>query len=104
MQWLQDVHNRQIRLTDERLEHLENDHPEMLGQIEKMKQTLLNPDRVVKSMTDSSVENFYRFYDKTPVTKKYLCIAVKVLEEDLFIITAYFTDTVKRGDILWEKK
>jgi len=23
---------------------------------------------------------------------------------DLFIITAYFTDTIKRGEILWEKK
>jgi len=24
--------------------------------------------------------------------------------DDLFIITAYFTDTVKGGEILWEKK
>ncbi|NQE46836.1 hypothetical protein C5S31_12525 [ANME-1 cluster archaeon GoMg2] len=29
---------------------------------------------------------------------------VKVLFDDLFIITAYFTDTVKGGGILWEKK
>ncbi len=39
-----------------------------------------------------------------PVTKKYLCVVVKVSIGDLFIITSYFTDTVKKGDILWERK
>ena len=43
-------------------------------------------------------------YDVTPVTKKYLCVIIKVFAEDLFIITTYFTDTVKRGEILWKKK
>lgn len=28
----------------------------------------------------------------------------KVLTDDFFIITAYFTDTVRRGEILWERK
>ena len=31
-------------------------------------------------------------------------VIVKVLVENLFIITAYFTDTIKRGEALWEKK
>ena len=35
----------------------------------------------------------------TPVTEKYLCVVVKV-----FIITAYFTDKIKRGEILWKRK
>jgi hypothetical protein len=42
--------------------------------------------------------------DTTPVTEKYLCVVVKVLAGDLFIITAYFTDTIKKGIILWKKK
>ena len=42
--------------------------------------------------------------DTTPVIQKYLCVVVKVLFDDLFIITAYFTDTVKGGEILWEKR
>ena len=29
---------------------------------------------------------------------------VKTLPDDHFIITAYYTDTVKRGEVLWEKK
>ena len=40
----------------------------------------------------------------TPVTDKYLCVVVKVLTQDLFIITPYFTDTIKKGEVLWEKK
>ena len=76
----------------------------MFGQIDKIQGTLLNPDIIVRSRTDTEVELFYRLYDITPVTKKYLCVVVKVLVRDLFIITAYFTDTIKKGEMLWEKK
>jgi hypothetical protein len=76
----------------------------MSGQIDKIQGTLLHPDRVIRSRTDSDIELFYRHHDVTPVTEKYLCIVVKVLIDDLFIITAYFTDTINQGEILWEKK
>ncbi|HID26412.1 MAG TPA: hypothetical protein EYP22_00975 [Methanosarcinales archaeon] len=104
MKWFKDIHNRRIRLTDERQEHIETDHPEMSGHIDKIQETVLNPDIIVRSRTDPDVELFYRHYDITPVTEKYLCVVVKVLVGDLFIITAYFTDTIKRGEVLWEKK
>ena len=64
----------------------------------------MNPDIVVKSRTDPDVELFYRYYEDTPVTEKYLCVVVKLSIGDLFIITSYFTDTVKKGDILWERR
>jgi hypothetical protein len=76
----------------------------MSGQIDKIQDALLNPDQIVRSRTDPDVELFYQHHDITPVTEKYLCVVVKVLIDDLFIITAYFTDTIKRGEILWEKK
>ena len=104
MQWFVDIHNRKIRLTSERQEHIENDHPEMSGQIDKIHDTLLNPDIIVRSRTDSNVELFYQHYKTTPISEKYLCIIVKILVDDLFIITAYFTDTIKRGEVLWKKK
>jgi len=28
----------------------------------------------------------------------------EILIEDMFIITAYFTDTIKRGDVVWKRK
>lgn len=64
---------------------------------------LLNPDVIIRSRTDPDVELFYKYYEVTPVDEKYLCIVVKVVHEP-FIITAYFTDTIKRGEILWEKQ
>ncbi|HIE15101.1 TPA: hypothetical protein EYP70_07505 [Candidatus Bathyarchaeota archaeon] len=104
MKWFKDLNNRQIRLTDERQEHIETDHPEMAGQIDKIQETLLNPDIVIRSRTDPDVELFYRHYEVTPVTEKYLCVVVKILTEDIFIITAYFTDKIKRGEVLWKRK
>jgi hypothetical protein len=104
MRWFKDIHDRRIRLTDERQEHIETDHPEMSGQIDKIQETLLRPNMIVRSRTDPEVELFYRHYDITPVTEKYLCVVVKILVGDMFIITAYFTDTIKRGGVLWERK
>jgi len=104
MKIFRDIHNRQIRFTDERWEHIKTEHPEISEQIKKIQEILLCPDKIVKSRTDSDVELFYRYYDITPVTQKYLCAVVKVLFADLFIITVYFTDTIKKGEVLWEKK
>jgi hypothetical protein len=104
MLWFEDVYKRRIRLTDERQDHIESDHPEMSDQMAKGRETLLNPDIIIRSKSDSEAELFYRNYNTTPVTKKYLCVVVKSIIEDLFIITAYFTDSIKRGEILWEKR
>jgi hypothetical protein len=104
MLWFEDVYERRIRLTDERQEHIESDHPEMSDQIAKIRETMLNPDIIIRSKTDPEAGLFDRHYNTTPVTKKYLCVVVKSSIEDLFIITAYFTDSIKRGEILWEKK
>jgi hypothetical protein len=100
----QDIRNRSIRLTDERLHHLETNHPEMIGQIWRIAETLADPDRIIRSRTDSTVELFYRWYTSTAVTAKFLCVVVKALPDDPFMITAYHTDAVKRGEVLWEKR
>jgi hypothetical protein len=104
MKWFEDIRHRQIRLTDERQEHIEIDHPEMLGQIDRIQDTLANPEVIVRSNVDADVELFYRHFSITPVTEKYLCVVVKAVVDDRFIVTAYFTDTIKRGEILWERK
>ena len=104
MLWFEDVRKRRIRFSDERQEHIESDHPEMSGQTVKVQETVLNPDVIVRSKTDPEVELFYRHYNATPVTDKHLCVVVKSIIEDIFIITAYFTDSIKGGEVVWEKK
>ena len=91
-------------MTDERLAHIETDHPEMAGQTPQIAETLADPDRIVRSRTDPTVELFYKWYPLTPVTLKFLCVIVKTLLSDYFVITAYYTDTIKGGEVLWEKK
>ncbi len=47
---------------------------------------------------------YYRLYPETRVGEKYLCVVVKVKKADAFVLTAYLTDTVKKGEVLWNAK
>ena len=58
MQWFEDIYGRRVRLTDERGEHFEGDHPEMRDQVAKIQETLLAPDVVVRSRTDPEWDCF----------------------------------------------
>ncbi len=97
MNLLEDVFKRKVRVTEERERHFKEDHPEMSGQEEKIVNCLADPDQVRISRTDSSVELFYKLFNDTPVGKKYLCAVIKNRGDDLFLVTAYFTDKVKEG-------
>lgn len=57
--------------------------------------------RVARSRNDEEVRLYYRFYPETRGDGKFLCVVVKFREEDAFIITAYLTDKIKEGEVLW---
>jgi hypothetical protein len=40
-------------------------------------------------------------YFRTIVGSKFLCVVVKTLDDDAFVLTAYLTDRIKRGVALW---
>ncbi len=44
------------------------------------------------------------FYARTRVGDKWLCVVVKYLQDDAFVITGYLTDKLKAGEILWPTK
>jgi len=91
-----------IRLDEDRWQHVV-EHPEMEKQISKIEETLVDPDEVRESVRMSSMWLFYKFYPNSPVSEKYLLVAVKVLDEEGFIVTAFFTDKVKKGGLIWKK-
>ena len=62
---------------------------------------LLQPERVVQSFSDPQARLYYRFYFRTMMGGKYLCVVVKTLEADAFVLTAYLTDRIKKGVPLW---
>ncbi len=102
MKILRDFEGRVIRLTDERLAHI-LEHPEMADLEPQIEATLAAPQSVVQSASDDEARLYYRFYTGTRVGDKFLCVVVKVLPGDAFVITAYLTNTVKRGEQLWPK-
>jgi hypothetical protein len=46
---------------------------------------------------------FYRHYKATPISEKFIVVVVKVRDEEGTILTAYFTDKVKRGELVWKR-
>ncbi|MCC5896829.1 MAG: hypothetical protein JJU32_02790 [Phormidium sp. BM_Day4_Bin.17] len=100
---LLDHQNREVRLTEERLAHILA-HPEMVGMETQIADTLKHPKLVRQSCSDESVALFYRFYTQTSIGNKWLCVVVKYLPDDAFIVTAYCTDKPKKGENLWQSE
>lgn len=79
------------------------EHVEMAEPGDEIEHVLQAPSEVRRSRSDENVRLFYRFYAATAVGGKWLCVVVKYRAEDAFIVTAYLTDSVKVGEILWPK-
>ena len=100
MKLLRDYQGRYVRLTDERLCHI-REHPEMAAMEPALVETLSEPQFVFRSRTDAASELSYRFYTRTKVGDKWLCVIVKYAADDAFVVTAYLTDQLKKGTQLW---
>ena len=97
-----DLFDRKIKLTEERREHI-LERLEMINQELKIEETLANPELIKISVSAEDVVIYYRKYPKTPVTSKYLAVVVKLNSKENFIISSYFTDRIKKGELVWKK-
>jgi arginine repressor len=73
----------------------------MVGLDEDIERAVATPDCVVESVSDTETRLDYRYLAQTLVGLKYSCVVVKVLPGEAFVITAYLTDNVKEGRVLW---
>jgi hypothetical protein len=103
MKTLKDCLGNSVRLTGERLAHI-LEHPEMKGMGPEIERVLRQPQLVRRSRTDAAVRLFYEFYARIIVGGKWLCVVVKYLENDAFVVTAYLADKPKAGEDLWPTK
>jgi len=99
---LTDFEGHEVRLSDERWGHV-LDHPEMAGMDAALEETLRDPELVVRSRSDPATSLYYRYYLRTLVGGKWLCVVVKWGVADPFVLTAYLTDKPKKGELLWRK-
>ena len=97
---LTDHEGRHIRLTHERREHI-LDHPEMAEQFERIFETIKTPETIIATTADETVHVYHRYYETTPVTSKFLLVVVKLLADDAFILTAFFSRQEKKGSVIW---
>ncbi len=67
--------------------------------IRLVKDTLKDPDIIIRERIDPNVYIYYKCYKKF----YYICVVVKHLNNEGYIITAYITDRLKRGEKIYEK-
>jgi len=73
----------------------------MASMAANIEQVLSQPQLVRRSRSDAAVRLFYEFYAQTIVGGKWLCVVVKYVPKQAFVVTAYLTDKPKAGDDLW---
>ena len=69
-----------IRLTDERLSHIEYRHPEMNGEDSRILDTLSGPDYVQQG--DAGTLIAVKHYLKTPLAEKFCAVVYRELSQD----------------------
>ena len=90
--------NVTIRITEEYWRYIvEIKHKIMANKEHFVKEILAEPDEVRRSLIDKSVFLYYKKFDRL------YCVVTKHLNDEGFIITAYPTDKIKEGEIVWTK-
>ena len=95
-----DCFNRRIGLPNERWNHIIYTHPEIKELIKELEGVLIEPELIKRSVYNENVVLFYRRY-KHIYEGKYMCVVVRL--DDKSIVTAYITDRIKSGDVIWKK-
>ena len=96
----------EVELTDEREAHIAQTHPDLLPEyLPQLRQTLLDPDQVRRSIRMSGARMFYRWFEDMRQGK---FVAVVVVSEAApaernWIITAYVTRRLINGEMEWQK-
>jgi hypothetical protein len=71
-------------------------HPALLGKVAAVIRTLEFPQQVRRSRADSAVLLFYHRHET-----RWLCAVIRIVADGAFLVTAYPTDALKAGEIVW---
>jgi hypothetical protein len=74
-------------------------HPVMARRENNVKDALQNPGEMRQSKSDRAVYLFY----KLEQMGRWVCAVTKRLDGNGFLITAYPTDAIKEGELVWPK-
>jgi hypothetical protein len=88
-----------VRTTESYWQKLIIKHPDMVDLEALMQQVLHSPDEVRQSSRDENILLFYRL--RKP--QRWVVAVARRLNGDGFLITAYQTDAIKEGVVVWRK-
>ena len=95
-----------VDLTDERRDHIELKHPELVpGRLHWLFETLLEPAVIVRSRTWDGARLFVRRYD-SPGRTRFVVVVVATDPPDNerhWIVTAYLSRDLPKGVIEWPR-
>lgn len=91
--------NFTVRTSDSYWQRLIVKHPDLENLEELVKQALASPDEIRSSRRDSNILLFYLCLKE----KRWVVGVARRLNGDGFLITAYQTDAIKEGEIIWHK-
>lgn len=99
---LTDFQGRPVILTAEAWQHvIMPHHGYMAAMPEVIDEALRYPDEVRRSSTrPATVRLYYKWTVGTPVGDKWVCVVVKYIGNEAFLLTAYATDAIKQGEPL----
>ncbi len=95
------IFGERVYLSDEKWNHITHKHPEVKRYCNRFREVFDRPDIVKISKRDSKVHLYYKFYNDI-FGGKYLLVITN--SERKTIITAFITDKIKVGEVLWQKK
>ena len=93
------VIGKKIKFPKERYLHIIFRHPELEAKENDVISTLKTADFVRESVYDKNVLLYYKIINKD----EYLVVVVKILNGDGFILTAYISNIIKKGEVIWKK-
>jgi hypothetical protein len=77
----------------------ETKHRNMQGKLREITDAIESPDQIIASIKDPTVLLFYKEF----TIRQWYCSIVKRLNGTGFLITAYVTNAIKKGEIIWPK-
>jgi hypothetical protein len=97
------VNGVEIRLTEERWNHIRRRHPEMENHQVDILKTVEHPDLIQEG--DHQALMAVRHYSETALTSKYLVVVYREMnDDDGFVVTAYLTSSLsRRRPVIWKR-
>ena len=92
----EDLHGRKIKLTAERWTHIVLRHPEVSVHFNDISSVLNDPDIIIRSRFEENARLYHKKYKDY-----YLVVVVDTFKK--FVVTAYASYHIKKGDLEWKK-